>query len=972
MYADHQTASWLKERERDMSFPSELGAPCEPVREVDGDVALEAKGLLQAWMSRQEDSGGRALGRSLGELARLPPWADVDRSNEPFPSCGRASSSSASGGHRSQDGLRMPQAGWRGPLHTTPAGKGAGASRAGDSAVDRAVERRLEALRQSAVAEEQPDATHTGDAAGLRDDVDVVLKLLSERRQRAPSAEVHHRPAEPAAQAAAAATAALGASSSRAGSCGSRTRLPPNADNPLVRMEARQQLLREKREQRQLQQEQQLELQQQEPPQLVQQGRRLDESRMDRDRAQGPARRRAASAPRAPTAVAGHQPARMQKGGATGSSAAEFATAAAATRSRSSSGVASVPRNHSARAGSRPSLAAEREASEEDARAAARLAAREQKLQEEADRRRALQRRNAVFRLLRVLEAARKRSDLLHRRAVVTQLKDARAAALGRLRLAVGVLQAVASLRYFRAWRTVASDAVIAREAEEFLRQRVLEQQQVCQADAHYAAHQCRLTWLRWRLYLRHCQEVRAAEELRLRAEAFARRPAAPPPDGQGEVNRASLPSEERPSSGQVSEAEACEEDGDASEHRWPAAPSEAAANDNSAEGCDVGCAPLPPPCHKVPAASQAPPRQRARSTGSKQLQAQPPELRTETRPDREQRRTRSSTTRQSAEEGQAEPPATPGPADSGTTDAVPDMPPSSAPQKRSCVVRPKLVVDMEKRAEERRKVAEDRKDRRRRLEEERQQAEAEAEEERQRQEAEEARQRALEKRERQRAEQLRQARRRVEIALLRQKGEQAYNFWAVHRMVDVWCALRSAALEAAERGLMAWRTYRRSLLRCCFDVLLFNRRWSSAAKEAASVAKERRVVRKAHAAVMREMWQEWLPRLQARLVRKRRREMYVEVAMERGLKLRLIRAWNAAAVALLQEKESRALAVYLPQLKRRALSWWKEGCEQSRLDQALSEHRKVLQSKVSGWLQQMDAEMMQGPTAQLLARIGG
>eukprot|EP00927_Polykrikos_kofoidii_P037484 TRINITY_DN31643_c0_g2_i1.p1 TRINITY_DN31643_c0_g2~~TRINITY_DN31643_c0_g2_i1.p1 ORF type:complete len:794 (+),score=155.71 TRINITY_DN31643_c0_g2_i1:27-2384(+) len=279
---------------------------------------------------------------------------------------------------------------------------------------------------------------------------------------------------------------------------------------------------------------------------------------------------------------------------------------------------------------------------------------------------------------------------------------------------------------------------------------------------------------------------------------------------------------------------------------------------------------------------------------------------------------------------------------------------PAAAARRTTEARRPKVVVDMEKRAEERRRIAGERRDRQKQREEERLAAQREGEEEKRRLEEEEHRQRLRQKQEAERAEKLREARRKVDLALWREKGRQAREFWRLHRLVDAWCSLRQAALEAQERHLLAWRRYRRSLLHGVFDGWRLRQRWSVASEDASRVARACLASRCGQEQVLRDAWRWMLCCLGAAVELARAEAALARRSVERGVVRRIALAWRGTSADLIAARQRSALRHYASWLVRRALRCWSAGAERSRRDADLAMHRLALQEKVSGWLREM------------------
>jgi hypothetical protein len=274
-----------------------------------------------------------------------------------------------------------------------------------------------------------------------------------------------------------------------------------------------------------------------------------------------------------------------------------------------------------------------------------------------------------------------------------------------------------------------------------------------------------------------------------------------------------------------------------------------------------------------------------------------------------------------------------------------------ASPKHRPVAQRSKLVVEMEQRAEERRRIREERRLWHQQREEERQAEEKAAEEALRQEEEEQRRMQIQEQRERKRAEQRAHAEKLVAIAQHRQQVRQAYEFWVRNRLVDVWCAFRQAVIEADEMQLVAWLCYRRALLRGCFAAWGTQHIRLRTAREACRIARARiadwyffrhvfrRVIFVLRLAVQRSEWQVQAGRTLLAHVRARTSA----------------RTWQKVAAETSFARRCVAVRHYASWVLRYALKWWLEGTKQSRLDAELLRHKQVLHAKVSGWLREID-----------------
>jgi len=266
---------------------------------------------------------------------------------------------------------------------------------------------------------------------------------------------------------------------------------------------------------------------------------------------------------------------------------------------------------------------------------------------------------------------------------------------------------------------------------------------------------------------------------------------------------------------------------------------------------------------------------------------------------------------------------------------------------------RPRTVVEMERRAEERRRVRDSRREWHQARDEQRR-AEAEACKAALRNaELEERRQQVRERQQQRRSEQRREALRTVEKAQQRVRERQALEFWILHRLVDVWCALRQAVINAEERWLLALTHYRTLLLRECYAIWKHQFGWCKAAGQACFRAKMR---------IATFFWRRHAFHNILRLLKALGTYGQVEAAEKRQVVMhcrvrQCVSAWRSAARAAAFDRDCIALHQYVKWLRRHVLQCWVLGTEQTKADRAFEEHREFLQQKVLGWLQEMEEE---------------
>lgn len=281
------------------------------------------------------------------------------------------------------------------------------------------------------------------------------------------------------------------------------------------------------------------------------------------------------------------------------------------------------------------------------------------------------------------------------------------------------------------------------------------------------------------------------------------------------------------------------------------------------------------------------------------------------------------------------------------------DVHTSQQPSTQHLVVakRSKLVAEMERRAEERHRVHEERRLWHQRREEQRLVEEKEAEQARLLEEEEEKQRQLQERREQKRAEHRRHAEKLVALARQRQRMRQAHEFWVRNRLVDVWCTMRQAVIESDEMLLAAWTCYRRSLYHRCFNAWRYQQLRGRTSREACYIAQAR---------IAEWYFSRYIFRTVIRFLRMGVRSSDWQVATARtllaqGRMRRSHRIWKKAADETIFARTCAALKQYAKGLIRIAFIWWMAGAQQSRLDTELEQHKQVLHEKVSLWLHEID-----------------
>lgn len=266
---------------------------------------------------------------------------------------------------------------------------------------------------------------------------------------------------------------------------------------------------------------------------------------------------------------------------------------------------------------------------------------------------------------------------------------------------------------------------------------------------------------------------------------------------------------------------------------------------------------------------------------------------------------------------------------------------------------KPKALVEMEKRAVQRREAHELRRQCTQQKEEEEKRRRL-AEEEQKQKEAEEVakRERLQAQRERRREEQRIKAQKLVAQALRRDKERSARELYILHRYIRVWCGLRQEVSQAHFLDVMAFNRRGQRLLRFCFAAWLRCRLKRRSARFAARLGR-------AHLALS------WLARRHAfrcivavlriflRQQRRVERDCWTLVGQSQlrtGFSL-----WMFAAEESARQKRFAALQHYAKHLLRICVRGWKGALQELRLEDALEMHKRALRQKVSGWLQEME-----------------
>lgn len=265
---------------------------------------------------------------------------------------------------------------------------------------------------------------------------------------------------------------------------------------------------------------------------------------------------------------------------------------------------------------------------------------------------------------------------------------------------------------------------------------------------------------------------------------------------------------------------------------------------------------------------------------------------------------------------------------------------------------RPRSVVEMERRAEERKRVWEERREQQRLREEKRLEEQRETEEAQRAAEEAEKRRIAVERQERERAAQLLRTQRLVALAQHRQREQQARDLWCLHRLIAGLCAFRQVLIDAEEDRILAWRYRRRVLLISCLGAWWRFRLRARTGSEAARLSRYRLLVTIGNRLTFRFLFD----LLQRMLDLRQLQVLNGRVALSRLRRRHLVSWWRRGAAHRATERRQKADQHYAHLLGRRAIRWWVTGKEQVRLEDEMERHKMMLRERVHGWLKELDA----------------
>ena len=536
------------------------------------------------------------------------------------------------------------------------------------------------------------------------------------------------------------------------------------------------------------------------------------------------------------------------------------------------------------------------------------------------------------------------------------------------------------------AWREAASSATADRQAAHHLEVMQRARQQALLADAHCNRRLACRSWLAWRLEVHHTHTDRSKRAVSATATAFL---AALPSAESSDHVEISDPIQVQVASDSV--------DMDAAEHVGTSQSAQAVISTHVEDAPTAETSPTEikteTPAEQITSEVQACNSREARpASRSRELRAieRRVQERRKAQEERRQQRQRrqAEEVQQDCVDGDRYHRAIPDPArrqqassssEGAQASAHPDAQqegcgPSLPPVASSGHARPKALREMEKRAEERRLIHEERKKRQKEKEEEQKQKQAEEEQEKRLAE-EQAKQERLRLRKEQAQEQRRlRAQRLVAAAIRRDRERQAVELYRLHQYIRVWCALRQAVSHTAFWDLLALNRRRTALLKSCFTNWHRYRLHAVAAKSAARLARAHLAVTWFARRFAFRTLVLWLKKLQLANLR----QYWAAVAASRRWCLCLwLRCWAQCSAESALQKTATAVQQHVQLLLRRSFSWWQTGLEQLRVENAMESHKSALRDRISSWLQEMEDEgpnslgSLQMPNFQFLALQG-
>jgi len=630
----------------------------------------------------------------------------------------------------------------------------------------------------------------------------------------------------------------------------------------------------------------------------------------------------------------------------------------------------------------------------------------EVQVRQERERRVAIdeQRQRAVRRLLQALARVERRQQSVATRSVFLKLSSAVQEALAKVRLCIASRRVWVLGRCFAAWRAVSLAAHVERQASLHLEMRLHEQRMATLARTHRSRHMARRTWLQWLMYLRHIRKERAEAKVRETTRRFL--------DVCDKVDSAqSAQTTVEPvlfqitSSGHTRDdmsvhrkhnlrAESlsmetrgrCSQKADqrstcSSRKRAQSEPSKnsilvtgarlrAKGGGNTSQVSVVALeepqAEMHPRCPTQGESTQntrsknhkhALPKSTAKSgtrppcTRSTDAQSNLPQ-RTPPKP-KHVLVCNTPSTSASGSSVNSSVVLSPGEGDPSVDFGPPHEQDAATPSEARRPPRPKMVTDMERRAAERQRVREERREKNQRREEELLAHQRELEEAAQKAAEEKHREEVRERRDRELAEQQRRAEQLNRIEQHRQHMRDARGFWIFRRLVDVWCAFRRLTIEATHKQIQAY------LFHATVQTRFTLAAWGRVAAHGRMLrqACDRALERQAERFFLKHAFDTILSSLKDMAALQVEEGIAGRRVLSRSCVSRCCASWLQIAALHASQKRDTALRQFNIWMKRRFFVLWRAGVAQSKTDVALENHKKLLQEKVSLWLQELDAD---------------
>ena len=566
------------------------------------------------------------------------------------------------------------------------------------------------------------------------------------------------------------------------------------------------------------------------------------------------------------------------------------------------------------------------------------------------------QRDTAAMNLGMLLNTLRHRVLCAHSRWALHKLNDACKMLIRKQWIVTSARNASVLSAFALAWRAVAACAIADRQAANHMKEIQRVRKQASLAEAHYARRLACHSWLAWQLEINHAHTERSKQAVAARATAFlAALPACSAQSNEGcaDAGLDIIGHAEMSQDDSVADTASARVDGKEVKDHEPGPTFQ--VQDSAVQQRRPGSR-----SKELRAIAERVQERKKSQEERRQRQKVPDEQGLANCMDTHTGRRLRSHSRgvEASRRASAEPPVT---IEHPETDgAAVDIGngATSLPQLNNVeqpalpsLVRPRALLEMERRAEERRRVHELRRQRQKEKQQERQQKQAE-EEEQLRIAEEEAKQERLRLRKEQAQEQRRlRAQRLVAAAIRRDRERQAVELHRLHQYIRVWCALRQEVSHAAFWELMALNRRRTTLLKQCVTSWHHHYVHSVVAKSAARLARAHLAISWLGRRFAFRTLVMWLKRLQMAKLR----QYWAGVDTSRRWCLCLwLRRWAQASAELSLQKKLSAVQQHAQCLIRRCFCWWQTGLRQLRIENAMESHKKALRDRVSGWLQEM------------------